>query len=156
MPVDDRLDLLGMNFLAADIDDAAAPADEDITIATPLHHVAGIDEAVGAADRRLVRAEVIHRGARRTQPQRIVLDLDADVHFRIVAGDERRWKSFPGVDDIEADACFGRGIGVRNRGVGVGGLQGIEHALVRDFAGEPHISGGHGAGPAAHQHAPPV
>ena len=46
MPIDDRLDFFGMNLQAADIDDAAAAAGEDIAIAAPLHHVAGIDEAV--------------------------------------------------------------------------------------------------------------
>ena len=49
MPVDHRLDLLGMNLQAADIDDAAAAADEVVAVAAQLHHVAGVDEAVGVA-----------------------------------------------------------------------------------------------------------
>ena len=51
MPVDHRLDLLGMNLQAADIDDAAAPADEVIAVAAQLDHVAGVDEAVGVGQR---------------------------------------------------------------------------------------------------------
>ena len=51
MAVDHRLDFLGMNLEAADIDDAAAPADEIIAIAAQFDHVAGIDEAVGIRER---------------------------------------------------------------------------------------------------------
>src|SRR6266508_3725206 len=39
MPVDHRLDLLGMDLEAANIDDAVAPADEMITLAAQLYHV---------------------------------------------------------------------------------------------------------------------
>ena len=46
MAIDDRLDLLGMHLQAADIDDAAAPADEDIAVAAQFDHVAGVDEAI--------------------------------------------------------------------------------------------------------------
>ena len=51
MPIDDRFDLLRMNLQSADIDDAAAAAGEDVAIAAPLHHVAGIDETVAIAQR---------------------------------------------------------------------------------------------------------
>ena len=46
MAVDHRLDLLGMHLQAADIDDAAAPADEEVAAAAQLDHVAGVDEAL--------------------------------------------------------------------------------------------------------------
>ena len=52
MPVDHGLDLLGMNLQPADIDDAAAPADEVIAVAAQLDHVAGVDEAFGVGERR--------------------------------------------------------------------------------------------------------
>ena len=52
--VDHRLDLLGMNLQAADIDDAAAAADEMVAVASPLDHVAGVDEAVGVDQRPLI------------------------------------------------------------------------------------------------------
>ena len=78
MAVDHRLDLLGMNLQAADIDDAAAAADEEVAIAAPLHHVAGIDEAVAIRARRTLRAEIALRRARRADPQRTVDDLQLD------------------------------------------------------------------------------
>src|SRR5579884_2290665 len=52
MAVERGLDLLGMHLLAADIDDAAAPPDEMVAAVAPLDHVAGIDEAVLAGQRR--------------------------------------------------------------------------------------------------------
>ena len=72
MPIDDRLDLLGMNLQPADIDDAAAAAGEDVTIAAPLHHVAGIDEAVAVAQACMLRAEIALRRARRADAQRAI------------------------------------------------------------------------------------
>src|ERR1700686_4487401 len=72
VPIDDRLDLLGVNLQSADIDDAAAAAGEGVTIAAPLHHVAGIDEAVVIAQRRMLRAEIAFRRARRADAQRAV------------------------------------------------------------------------------------
>ena len=62
LPVDDGFDLLGMNLQAADIDDAAAAADEMIAIAAQLHHVAGVDKAVVVGERR--RRCCRHRRAR--------------------------------------------------------------------------------------------
>ena len=55
MPVDHGFDFLGMNLQAADIDDAAAPADEVITVAAQFDHVAGVDESVLVGQRRRVR-----------------------------------------------------------------------------------------------------
>src|ERR1043166_8543324 len=52
MAVDHRLYFLRMDLETAYVDDAPAPADEIITLATQLHHVVGVDEAVGAGDRR--------------------------------------------------------------------------------------------------------
>ena len=53
MAVDHGFDLFGMHFQAADIDDAAAAAGEQVTIAAQLHHVAGIDKAVPIGERRM-------------------------------------------------------------------------------------------------------
>src|SRR5580704_13355492 len=71
MPVDDRFDLLGMYLQSADIDDAAAAAGENVTIAAPLHHVAGIDETVAIAQR-MLRAKIALRRARGADTQRAV------------------------------------------------------------------------------------
>jgi hypothetical protein len=46
MAVDDGFDLLGMNLQTADIDDAASPADEVITVTAEFHHIAGVDKSV--------------------------------------------------------------------------------------------------------------
>src|SRR5580692_12282772 len=72
MPVDHRLDLLGMNLQSTDIDDAAAAAGKNVAIAAPLHHVTGIDETVAVAQRRVLRAEIALRRARRADTQRAV------------------------------------------------------------------------------------
>ena len=46
MPVDHRLDFLGMNFQPTDVDDTVRTTDKVITIATPLDDIAGVDETV--------------------------------------------------------------------------------------------------------------
>ena len=62
VPVDHRLDLLGMDLQPADVDDAAAPADEVVALAAQLDHVAGVDEALGIGERGRIGADI---GARR-------------------------------------------------------------------------------------------
>ncbi len=94
MPVDDGLDLLGMNLQAADIDDAAAAADEIIAVATQLDHVAGIDEAVVIGERSRVAADIGVRGALRADPQRAVDHLHLDAVA--VLPDQRGRESLPG------------------------------------------------------------
>src|ERR1700730_7953881 len=71
MPIDDRFYLLRMNLQSADIDDAAAAAGEDVAIAAPLHHVAGIDETVAIAQC-MLPAEIAIRRARRANAQRAI------------------------------------------------------------------------------------
>ena len=46
MPVHNSLDLLGVNFQSADIDDAAPAPDKVVTVAALLYNVAGVDKAV--------------------------------------------------------------------------------------------------------------
>ena len=55
MGVERRLDLFWVNLGAADIDDAASPADKIEPIAAPLNHVAGVDEAILIGERELRR-----------------------------------------------------------------------------------------------------
>ena len=75
MRVERRLDLFRVNLGAADIDDAAAPADKIEPVAAPLDHVAGVDEAVLVGERRRSGAEKAqsatvgtHAQARRRRP----------------------------------------------------------------------------------------
>ena len=51
MGVERRLDLFRVNLGSAHIDHSAAPADKIEPVAAPLHHVAGVDEAVLAPQR---------------------------------------------------------------------------------------------------------
>jgi hypothetical protein len=46
MFIEDRLDLLWINFLTADIDNALSTAQEIVPIVPPLYSIAGIDETV--------------------------------------------------------------------------------------------------------------
>ena len=78
MTIDNGLDLLGMNFQAADIDDAAAPADEVVAIAAQLHHVARVDKAVRVGQRGCVFTDISVRGALGANPQRAVDDFHLD------------------------------------------------------------------------------
>src|SRR5450432_4840046 len=75
MPVDDGLDFLRMNLEAANVDNAAAPADEVISLAAQLDHVAGVDEAVAVSEFGGVLADIGVRRPGRPDPQRSVLDL---------------------------------------------------------------------------------
>src|SRR5271155_5349211 len=78
MAVDYGFDLLGMDLATADIDDSAFSADEIVSIAVTLDHVAGVDEAIGIGEFAAVGAEVAQGRARRSQPERAVLDLHVD------------------------------------------------------------------------------
>src|SRR5262249_59393795 len=82
VPFDHRLDFLRMYLEAAHVDDTAAPADEIITAVAQLHHVVGVDEAVGAGERQVAVAEGVTGGSGRGDAQRAVLDLE----LRAVAG----------------------------------------------------------------------
>src|SRR5580704_6723663 len=114
MPVDDRLDLLGMNLQPTDIDDAAAAAGKDVTIAAPLHHVAGIDEAVTIAQARMLRAEITLRCTRRADAQCAIDKLQLDA-IAVMLQDVGR-KSGEAVIHLESDARFGRSVSVADAG----------------------------------------
>ena len=107
--VQHRLDLLRMHLGAADVDDAAAPADEKTAIAAHLDHVAGVDEALRVGERRRVVAEQAQRAAGRAHAQGAVdeFHLDGAGAFQPAGG-----KAGAAVADGEHDARFGRGVGV--------------------------------------------
>ena len=68
MTVDDGLDLFGIHLLAADVDDAAAAAEEEITLAAALDEIAGVDETV-AVVQRVIFADIVLGSARRAYAQ---------------------------------------------------------------------------------------
>ena len=128
---DDRLDLLGMHFLAADIDHALASADEEVTIAAQLDHVAGIDETVRVSEGAAV-AEIAQGDAVRADPQATFYDT----HFDRRAGptDDCGGEAGLAVADIEGDAGLGRGEGVGHVRVRPCMRQIVQDRLVGRFA----------------------
>src|SRR5580693_1753729 len=138
MPVDDRFDLLGVNLQSADIDDAAAAAGEDVAIAAPLHHVAGIDEAVMIAQACLLPTEIAFGRARRADAQRAIDELQLDAVAVVLQ--EGSGESCEAVSDFERNTRFGRGIGMADAGLRERGAQTVEDRLVGDFAREANIA----------------
>ncbi len=154
MPIDHGLDLFRVNLQAADIDDAALAPDKEITVAAPLHHIAGIDEALRVEERRAPRAHIARRGARRTNAQRAVDDFHLDAvanAFEVI-----RRKSGEAVIDGEADAGFGRGVGVADAGLRKSSAQIVEDRLVGDFSGEANVARRDFADLGRHQRAAPM
>src|SRR5437867_1321859 len=100
MPVDRRLDFLRVDLQAADVDEAAAPAEKVVPVAAAFHHVAGVDEAVVIAERGVV-AERAGRTSRGTEPQRTVLDFDLHLASR---ADQARRKPFETIVDVKSNA----------------------------------------------------
>ena len=127
----------GFTFSAADIDDAAAPPDEMIAVAAQLDHVAGVDEAVGVAQGRRIVAEIAQRRAVGADAQRAVDDLHRDAVAALA--EKGGGKARAAVVDLEADAGFGRGIGMGDARARIERRQGVEHGLVGDLAGQAHI-----------------
>src|SRR5579862_7711593 len=153
VPVDDRLDLLGVNLQASDIDDAAAPAGEDVAIAAPLHHIAGIDETVAVAQH-MLRAEIALRRARRADTQRAIDEFKFDAIAVVIQ--EIGGKPGAAVVDLEGNAGFRRRIGVADSRLGERGAQTVEDRLVGDFTGEADIARRYLSDLRRHQRAAPV
>src|SRR5881628_1701483 len=102
MPVDRRLDFFRVDLQTADVDEAAAPAEEVVPVTTAFHHVAGVDEAVVIAERGVV-AERAGRTPSGAEAQRTVLDFNLHVASR---ADQARGKPFQTIVDVESDAGF--------------------------------------------------
>ncbi len=137
MAVDHRFNLFGMNLQPADIDDAAAAAGKDVTVAVQFHDVAGIDKAVLVAQRH-VGADIMRRSARRADMQRAVQHLHLDT--AAMALDKFGRKAGKPVGDFEGDASFGRSVSVTDARLRKGMAQTVQHRLVGNLAGEPHIT----------------
>src|SRR5438128_3781948 len=155
MAVQHRFDFLGMDLEPADVDDAAAAADEVVTLTASLDHVSGVHEAVGAEQRLVARVEIAARGAPRTNAKRAVLRL----HLRTTIGpraEQARRKAGATVADVEGDAGLRRREGVSDLRVRVARAQTIENRLVRDLARQTHILRRDAVGGRAHERATPV
>src|SRR5581483_2769279 len=129
--VNHRLDFFRVYLESTDIDNAAAPAHEIAATVARLDDVAGVDEAVGTAQRRVRGTEIAAGGARRAYAHRTAFDLDLDL---AVLSDEPGGKPGTPVIDGECDPGLGRGIRVRNHGTGVELLEVVEDCLVCDLA----------------------
>src|ERR1700722_17817519 len=143
-----------MNLEAADIDDAAAPPDEVVSVTTQFNHVAGIDESLRICQRRCVWADIGTGGSRRTNPQGSVLDLHFDA--ATVIPDHGCGKTFQAVIYRKANPGLGRRIGMTDRGRGKGPAQAVEHGLIGDLARQPNIAGRKSRDRSAHQKFAPV
>src|SRR6266851_3564082 len=153
MPIDDRLDLFGMDLQAADIDDAAFSADEMVAIAAQLQHVAGVHESFMVCQRRNRAADILGRSSVRTYLQRSVYDL----HLYVAGlADHAGRKSFETVIDVEADARFGRSIGVADPCLRIESTKIVEDRLVRDLPRQPNILRRNCIACRAHQRTPPM
>ena len=64
MTVDHRLDLLGMDLQAADVNDTVPSADEIISVTAQFDHIAGVDEAVLICEGLARAAEIADRISR--------------------------------------------------------------------------------------------
>src|SRR5947208_2251746 len=62
--IDDRFDLLRMDFQTADVDDAAPTADEVIAISAALEHVCRVDEPVAVSEGLGLSAEALIKARR--------------------------------------------------------------------------------------------
>jgi len=137
MAIDDRLDLLGMNLQAADIDDAAAPADEIAALAAALHEIAGIDKPVRVHEGRVFRADIAGCGSRRPDAERSIQHLDVDLAGACAVAacaHQARRESLASVIDLESDAGFRRRKGVDDIGSRIARVQTVQNRLVRDLS----------------------
>src|SRR5579884_307466 len=151
--VDDGFDLLGMHLVAADIDDAAAPAGEIAALAALLDDIAGVDEAVCVAERRGGRAEIAGGGAGRADAQRAVRDLHLDL---AAPRQDARGKAGEAVIDFERDPRLGGRESMAYRRGTVANGEMVEDRLVGDLARETDVARRDPASRGAHQGAAPV
>src|SRR6202022_3577114 len=124
---------LGMDLQPADVDDAAAPADEVVALAAQLDDVAGVNEAPVVCERRCIGADI---GARRAVGADLERTVD-DLHLDAVAvpPDKVGGKTFAPVVYRETDAGLGRSIGMADRRMRKRPGQAVEPPLASDFAG---------------------
>src|SRR5260370_23117600 len=99
-----------MALQPADVDDAAAPADEVVALAAQLDHVPGVDEAIGIGERRRIGADIGARRAVGADPERAVDDLHLDAVA--VPPDQVGGEALPPALPPATHARLGRNIGM--------------------------------------------
>src|SRR5665213_3059332 len=109
MPIDDGFYFFRMNLEAADIDDAAPPSDEVVSVSAQFNHVTGIDVPLSIGQRHRVWADIGPRGSRRTNPERSVLDFHFDA--ATVISDDGCGEPLQAVIDRKTNAGLGRCVG---------------------------------------------
>src|SRR5207302_2083651 len=114
VPVDGCLDFLRVDLQSADVDRAAAPAEEVVPLAATFHHIARVDETFFVSKRGALLADIAFGVSRRTDPKRTIDDFDVDVAG---CADQARGKSLETVIDLESDAGFRRGERMDDPGV---------------------------------------
>src|SRR6266480_4742657 len=133
--IDHRLDLLRVHLLAADVDDAVAPADEVIAFTAELHDVPRVDEAVGIRQGFGAAAQIPGGGPRRANPQRAL--LDPHLHASAFLPDQACRKSRQPVADFKPHAGFRRSERMHDGGPRIESPQMIEDCLVE--IGRAHV-----------------
>ena len=113
-------------------------ADEIIAVTSQLDDIARIDEAVLVGEGLVLVAQVAHRGPRRADPKRAILDLH--LHVSASPPDEARRETRETVADVEREAGLGRGEGMGDRGLWIEGSEMVQDCLVRDLAGQANVS----------------
>src|SRR6516165_7077696 len=153
MAINYGLDLLRVDLLATDVNDPVRSADEIITVAAQLHHVAGIDKA-GFVGEGTCITEVTNRGPGRSDAERAVFELH--LHFGARLSDQGRRETSETVADSEGDAGLCRSEGMGDCCLRVNGPQVVQNCLVRDFSRQPNVARRNSASHWAHKGASPM
>ena len=153
MSVDGCLDFLRVDLQSADVDHAAAPAQEIVPVAATLHHVARVDETFFVGKRGVVLADIAGSVSCRTDPKRTIDDFDVDVAGR---ADQTLWKSLETFINFETDAGFRRRERMDDAGVRIERTESIQDALVCDFSGQANVTRCDRTSVGAHQRTTPM
>ena len=117
----------------------ALAADEEITVAAQLHHVAGVDEAVGVDQRpaaeRSTERDAVPGERMRSEPSTTFISTPR------AAVKVRCGKSGQTIIDREGDAGLGGGVSMADVGLRKGRAQVVEDRLVGDFSGQADVAG---------------
>jgi hypothetical protein len=138
MPVDYRLNFLGINLEAADINNPVPSTGEVIAITMQLDHVASVDKAILVCEAlsRLV-AHVPDRISSRADQERAVLDLHLNV--RASLPDQARRKPSETISDLKRHACLGRSERMDDPGLMIESPKIVQNCLVRDLSRQANV-----------------
>ncbi len=140
--------------MAANIDHAIASANEVISSASQLQHVAGVHETICVRDGSLV-AYIPGRDSRRSDPKRSVFNFQVEPPA-LFSPIKPAGKPAKSIAHIERDARLRRGEGVGDLGLRIEGAQMVQNGLIRDFSRQANISRCDLARGRAHQSSTPM